>query len=161
MNSRRPSNPNLPSVPKPSKLFAPTRLRWTFFFSNLPDSAITHQPISIGPFLTASQAPKSLLTYMSMVRKVLTNEPLKDVTMEKVRVEEFGESICKDCGWVNLVFVWSFSLKILSGSSLHFVGIRGIYTGVCLECEESIFPKQIGLVTWPRDLTESRVHATS
>ena len=31
--------------------------------------------------------------------------------------------------------------KILSGSSLHFVGIRGIYTGVCLECERSVFPK--------------------
>ena len=34
-----------------------------------------------------------------------------------------------------------FSLKILFESSLHFVGIRGIYTGVCLEYEESIFPK--------------------
>ena len=34
-----------------------------------------------------------------------------------------------------------FSLKILFESSLHFVGIRGIYTGVCLECEESVFSK--------------------
>ena len=42
---------------------------------------------------------------MGMVRKVLTNEPLKDVTMERVRVEEFEESLCKDCGWVNLVFL--------------------------------------------------------
>ena len=52
------------------------------------------------------------------------------------------------------------SLKILSRSSLHFVGIRGIYTGVCMECEGSVFPKQSGLVTWPRDLTKSRVQAT-
>ena len=50
--------------------------------------------------------------------------------MERVRVEEFGESKDDDCGWVNLVFLSGFSLKILSGSSLHFVGIRGIYTGV-------------------------------
>ena len=42
---------------------------------------------------------------MGMVRKVLTNEPLKDVTMEMVRVEEFEESLCKDCEGVNLVFL--------------------------------------------------------
>ena len=35
---------------------------------------------------------------MAMVRKVLANEPLKDVTMERVRVKEFEESLCKDCG---------------------------------------------------------------
>ena len=42
MNSRRPSKPNLPSVPKPFKLLAPTRLRRTFVFFSLPNSAITH-----------------------------------------------------------------------------------------------------------------------
>ena len=47
------------------------------------------------------------------------------------------------------------SIKILFGSSLHFVGIKGIYTGVCLECKESVFPKQSGLATWPLDLTRS------
>ena len=35
---------------------------------------------------------------MGMVRKVLANGPHKDVTMERVRVEEFQESLCKDCG---------------------------------------------------------------
>ena len=35
---------------------------------------------------------------MSMVRKVLANKPLKDVTMERVKVEEFEESLCKDYG---------------------------------------------------------------
>ena len=29
---------------------------------------------------------------------VLANVPLKDVTMERVRIEEFGESKYKDCG---------------------------------------------------------------
>ena len=38
---------------------------------------------------------------------------------------------------------------------LLVVDIRGIYTGVCMECEESVFPKHSGLATWPRDLTES------
>ena len=42
MNSRKPSKPNLSSVPKPSKLLTPTRLRRTFVFFTLPDSAITH-----------------------------------------------------------------------------------------------------------------------
>ena len=35
---------------------------------------------------------------MGMVIKVLAYEPLKDVTMERVRVEKFEESLCKDCG---------------------------------------------------------------
>ena len=69
------------------------RLRRTFVFSSLPDSTISplHQLISIGPFLIASQAPNN------HTDKDLANEPLKDVTMERVRVKEFGESKYKDC----------------------------------------------------------------
>ena len=43
-----------------------------------------------------------------------------------------------------ILFFSRVSLKILSGNSLQYVGIRGIYTGVCLECKRSIFPKQSG-----------------
>ena len=32
---------------------------------------------------------------MDMVRKVLANEPFKDVTMERVKVEKFEKSLCK------------------------------------------------------------------
>ena len=35
---------------------------------------------------------------MGMVRKVLANEPFKDVTIERVRVVKFEESTCEDCG---------------------------------------------------------------
>ena len=35
---------------------------------------------------------------MGMVRKGFGNVPLKDVTIEKKRVEEFKESLCEDCG---------------------------------------------------------------
>ena len=42
---------------------------------------------------------------MGMVRKVLAHEPLKDITMERVGVEEFEKSLGKDYGWVNLVFL--------------------------------------------------------
>ena len=41
-----------------------------------------------------------------------------------------------------------FSLKILSGSSLSFVGIKGIHTRMRMECEESGFSKQGWLVAW-------------
>ena len=81
--------------------------------------------------------------------------------MERVRVEEFEEFLCKYCGRVNLVFLQGFSLNILSVSSLHFVGIRGIYTRVRMECEESGFSKQSWLATQPCDLTESQVQAAS
>ena len=42
---------------------------------------------------------------MGTVRKGFGNVPLKDVTMERVRVEEFEESLCEDCELVNLVFL--------------------------------------------------------
>ena len=60
----------------------------------------------------------------------MANVPLKNVTMERVRVKEFGELKYEDCGRVNLVFLSGFSLKILSGSFLHFMGIRVFTVGV-------------------------------
>ena len=76
------------------------RLHRTYFFFNLPDSTIAHSinQYEIGPFLTASQAPNGLLTDVGMVRKSFGNEPLKDVTMERMRVEDFEEFLCEDCG---------------------------------------------------------------
>ena len=76
------------------------RLRQTYFFFKLSDSTIAYSinQYEIGPFLTASQAPNGLLTDVGMVRKGFGNEPLKDKTMERVRVEEFEESLCEDCG---------------------------------------------------------------
>ena len=72
----------------------------TYFFFNLPDSAIAHSinQYEISPFLTASQAPNDLLTYVGIVIKGFGNVPLKDVTMERVRVEKFEESLCENCG---------------------------------------------------------------
>ena len=35
---------------------------------------------------------------MGMVRKGFGNVPLKDLTVERKRVKEFEESLCKDCG---------------------------------------------------------------
>ena len=76
------------------------RLHRTYVFFSLPDFAINHSinQYEIGPFLTASQAPNGFLTNVGMVRKCFGNEPLKDITMERVRVEEFEESLCIDCG---------------------------------------------------------------
>ena len=76
------------------------RLCRTYFFFSLPDSAIAYSinQYEIGPFPTASHVPNGLLTDVGMVRKGFGNEPLKDVTMERMRVEEFEESLCKECG---------------------------------------------------------------
>ena len=76
------------------------RLRRTYFFFSLPDSAINHSinQYEISPFLTASQAPNGLLIDVGMVRKGFDNEPLKDVIIERMRVEEFEKSLCEDCG---------------------------------------------------------------
>ena len=42
---------------------------------------------------------------MGMVSKDFGNVSLKDLTMERKGVEEFEESLCEDCGWVNLIFL--------------------------------------------------------
>ena len=83
------------------------RLRRTYFFFSLLDSTINHSitQYEIGPFLTASQALNGLLTDVSIVRKSFGNEPFKDVTMERMRVKEFEESLYEDCRLVNLVFL--------------------------------------------------------
>ena len=80
--------------------------------------------------------------------------PLKDISMERVRVEEFG----------NLVLWMSqscFSLGFLSQNSLWklstFRGYECIYRMVCMECKESVTTKHGVLVTRPRDWNESRV----
>ena len=39
------------------------------------------------------KAPNNPFTEMDMVRKGFGNEPLKDLTMERKRVEEFEESL--------------------------------------------------------------------
>ena len=76
------------------------RLRQTYFFFSSPNSAIAHSinQYEISPFLTASQVPNGILTDVGTTRKGFDNEPLKDVTMERVRVEKFEESLCEDCG---------------------------------------------------------------
>ena len=60
MNSRRPSKPNLPNVPKPSKLllqrdFAKPISSLTYRILLLDHSIYQYE---IGPFLTASQSTK-------------------------------------------------------------------------------------------------------
>ena len=76
------------------------RLHRTYFFFSLPDSTIAHSinQYEIGHFLTASQTPNGILINVGMVRKCFGNVPLKDVTMERVRVEELEESLCEDWG---------------------------------------------------------------
>ena len=100
MNSRRSSKPNLPNVPKPSKLLL--QRGYVELISSLAyrilllDHSIYQY--EIGLFLTTSQTPNGLLTDMGMVRKGFGNIPLKDVTMKRKRVEEFEESLSEDCG---------------------------------------------------------------
>ena len=76
------------------------RLRQIYFFFSLPDSTIAHSinQYEIGSFLIAPYTPNGLLTDVGMVRKGFGNEPLKEVIMERMRVEKFEEFLCEDCG---------------------------------------------------------------
>ena len=100
MNNRRPSKPNLPNVPKPSKLLLQRGYVEPISSLACRIPLLDHSiyQYEIGPFLTASQTPNGLLTNMGMVRKGFGNVPLKGLIMERKRVEEFEESLCEDCG---------------------------------------------------------------
>ena len=100
MNSRKPSKPNLPNVRKPSKLLLQRSYAEPISSLACRIPLLDHSiyQYEIGPFLTASQTPNSLLTDIGMVRKGFGNVPLKDLTMERKRVEEFKESLYEDCG---------------------------------------------------------------
>ena len=53
--------------------------------------------IKLVPSQLLPKAPNSFLTDMGMARKGFGNVPLKDLTMERKRVEEVEESLCEDC----------------------------------------------------------------
>ena len=99
MNSRRPSKPNLPNVPKPSKLLLQRGYAEPISSLACRIPLLDHSiyQYEIDP-LTTSQTPNGLLIDMGMVRKGFGNVPLKDLTMERKRVEEFEESLCEDYG---------------------------------------------------------------
>ena len=99
MNSRRPSKPNLPSVPKPPKLLLQRGYTEPISFLACWIPLLDHNiyQYEIDPFLTASQTPNGLFTGMGMVRKGFGNVPLKDLTMKRKRVEEFEEFLYEDC----------------------------------------------------------------
>ena len=48
------------------------------------------------PSKTASQAPNDILTDVGMVIKCFGNDPLKDITIERMRVDKFEKSLCED-----------------------------------------------------------------
>ena len=151
MNNNRPSKPNLPDVPKPSKLLASTRLRRTFFFSSLPDSTTKPQhPPSLASS-NASQSSKntqhSRWVWVVFGQKYPLNRYDNERGNEKRLQRFFSKN--EQLSLIRWVFLKKpllgfFSLK---NSHPYFVGMRGIYTGVRMECEESDFPKQGQLVT--------------
>ena len=100
MNSIRPSKPNPHNVPKPSKLlhqrgYVEPISSLAYRIPLLDHSIYQYE---IGPFLVTSQTPNGLFTNMGMVRKGFGNVPLKDLTMERKRVEEFEEFLYEDYG---------------------------------------------------------------
>ena len=100
MNNRRVSKPNLPNVPKPSKLLLQCGYAEPFSSLTCQIPLLDHSinQYEIGLFLTSSKTPNGLLTDTGMVRKGFGNISLKDLTMERKRVEEFEESLYEDCG---------------------------------------------------------------
>ena len=99
MNSRRPFKLNLPSAPKPSKLLAPiwlcqTLSSLTYWIPQQP-IASTKMNWSLLNCFPSTKIPFHRYGYGEI--RIWLNVPLKDVSMKRVRVEEFGESKDEDC----------------------------------------------------------------
>ena len=100
MNSRRPFKLNLPSAPKPSKLLAPiwlcqTLSSLTYWIPQQP-IASTKMNWSLLNCFPSTKIP--FHRYGQGEIRIWLNVPLKDVSMKRVRVKEFGESKDEDCG---------------------------------------------------------------
>ena len=100
MNSKRPSKLNLPSAPKPSKLLAPIRLRQTLssLAYQIPQSSIASIKMnwSLLNYFLSTKIPSHRYEYGEI--RIWLNVPLNDMSMERVKVEEFEKSKDEDCG---------------------------------------------------------------
>ena len=128
MNSNRLSKLNLPSAPKPSKLLAPTRLRQTV-------SSLTFQIPQLAHYInqyelvlswTTSQTPRTFSLLWIWWGKDLVYDPLMGMTLERVRVEDFGESRVYKIVDESILFFSRVSLSKLS----TFHRYKGIYSRV-------------------------------
>ena len=74
----------------------------------------------------------------------MAKAPLKDMSMERVRVEEFENQRYKIMDESILLFSRVYFSKILSENSLHFVGIRVFIVEYVREYEKSFFLQNRG-----------------
>ena len=137
MNSRRSFKLNLPNVPKPSKLLAPTRLCRTFVFSNLTNPAIRS---------IASTKPHQLL--LAIPRSFLSSKTLSTLWIDVgcIWVQISSQILTMREGWrrgyndFSLRMSSSFSKRWMCCvvetylefslwiTSFTFVGNKGIYS---------------------------------
>ena len=68
----------------------------SFLTSRIPLLDHSINQCEIGSFLTASQSTKLPSHKMDMVRKGFGKKPLKDLKMEREKVEEFEKSLNED-----------------------------------------------------------------
>ena len=121
------------------------RVTLNLVFFSLSDPTIAYC-INQNELVPSELLPKHQITSSQiwvLWNKDLANVPLKDVSMERVRVKEFEESKDEDYGWVNLFFLWGFSLKILSESSLRFVGIKAFIVGCVWNAKSQLQPNRV------------------
>ena len=64
---------------------------------------------------------------MDMVRKCFDNKPLKDLTMERKRVEEFEKSLNEDWGDESIFFFSRVSLTKFSLEALFLSWVKGVF----------------------------------
>jgi len=116
-NSNKPSKPNLSNALKPSKFLAPTRLCQTVYSLAYRILQLAHYVNQNELVLSwiASQTPKIFSLLWIWWGTDLAYDLLMGMTMEMMRIEEFGESSVYIRLWMNQSY---FSIGFLSQNSL-------------------------------------------
>ena len=122
----------------------------SFLAFRIPQIDHSINQCEIGSFLTTSQSTKQHSHRNGYGEKMFGNKPFNDLTMvrnlKSLLMKIGDESIFFSLGFLSQNSLWKLS----------FVGKKGIYTEMRMECEESGFSKT-GLTY---GLTESRVLVT-
>ena len=82
--------------------------------------------VKLVPSSLLPKAPNNPLTKMDMVRKSFGNKPLKDLTMERKRVENL-KSLLMKIGDESILFFSRVSLSKFSLKALFLSWVKGVF----------------------------------
>ena len=136
MNSRKPSKPNLPSAPKPSKLLAPTGLHWTLSSLDyrIPQSPIASIKINwslLNCFPSTKMPPHKYGHGEIRIWLMYLSRMYQWRRWEKRNLENQSMKIVDE----SILSFFRVSLSKFFLEALYIFWYKYIYSRMCMECK--------------------------